>query len=86
MYEDQVMPAAHKAQIATRVGDLDQQIAQQDATIQTLERRLAAVSGSLHRFSCSELRKELAMETELSAALEERGTLLYDRNFVLRQA
>ena len=86
MHDEQVLPAGHKAQIASRVRELDQQIARQDATIQTLERRLAAVSGSLHRFSCSELRKELAMETELSAALEERGTLLYDRNFVLRQA
>ena len=86
MHEGQVVPATHTAQIGTRVGDLDLQIAQQDATIQTLERRLTAVSGSLHPFSFSELRTELAMETELAAAREERGTLLYDRSFVLRQA
>ena len=86
MHDEQVLPTGHKAQIAPRVGDLDQQIAWQDETIQTLERRLAAVSGSLHRFSFSELRKELAIETELAAAREQRGTLLYDRDFVLRQA
>ena len=40
MDEDYQVLAEQAVRLATRIGDFDQQIAQQDATIQTIERRL----------------------------------------------
>lgn len=82
MNQEQPRSAAETARTATPTGDLEQQIAAQDATIETLERRLSASVYPRSGFSFARLDEELSMETELSAAREKRGTLLYDRDFV----
>ena len=74
--------AAETVRATALTGDLEQQIAVQDAAIQTLERRLLARGYPRSRFSFGRLDEDLSMETELSAAREKRGTLLYDREFV----
>ena len=81
MDEEQPSSVAHQARVATRVEDLDRQIAQQDVMIQTIERRLAVAAGPRDRFSFGARQHELALETELAAARDVRGALRYDRNF-----
>lgn len=82
MSQEQRRSAAETARAAALTGDLEQQIAVQDAAIQTLERRLSARGYPRKRFSFGRLDEDLSMEMELSAAREKRGTLLYDRDFV----
>lgn len=55
-----------KAQIATRIGELDQQIAQRDANIMALAQQLSAARG----------KKQQPIQTQLAAAQEERNALL----------
>jgi peptidoglycan hydrolase CwlO-like protein len=81
MNEEQPSSVAHQARVATRVEDLDRQIAQQNVMIQTIEQRLAVAAGPWDRFSFGARQKELALETELAAARDARGGLCYDRNF-----
>ena len=81
MDEEQPSSVAHQARVATRVEDLDRQIAEQDVMIQTIERRLAVAAGPRDRFSFGARQHELALETELAAARDARGGLCYDRNF-----
>ncbi len=82
MNQEHPRSAAEAARTAALTRDLEQQIAVQDAVIQTLERRLLGRANPRSSFSFARLDEDLSMETELSAAREKRGTLLYDRDFV----
>jgi hypothetical protein len=73
--------AAQAARSAMGRGDLDEQIAQQDATIHVIERRLVVASAPRSRLSLSALHNELSITQELAAARDERGAMLYDRQF-----
>jgi len=75
MNEEQSLSAAQKAQSATRIGELDQQIAQRDTSIQTLQQQLAGAKG----------RKREPIETQLSALREERTALLQEANTLRAQ-
>ena len=82
MTDEARLSTTHKAELTARSGDLDQQIAAQDARIQTLAERLVGASGPRQQFSFTALHNELAIEQDLAAARDARGSLLYDRRFV----
>ena len=82
MNDEARLSTTPKAEIPARSGDLDQQIAAQDARIQTLAERLVGASSPRQQFSFTALHNELALEQDLAAARDERGSLLYDRSFV----
>ena len=82
MNEDQAWSATQEARIGTRSSDLADRIAEQDLTIQTIERRLTVAAMPQERFSFSGLVKELSIETELSMAREVRGSLLHDQKLL----
>ena len=75
------MAGEQAAWVAPATRDFDQQIAQQDATIHAIEQRLVVASEPRPRFTLSALHNELAIEQELATARDERGALLYDRDF-----
>jgi len=62
--------AAEKAQIATQISGLEQQVAQRDTAIRSLEQQVSIAKG----------RKREPLEAQLSAAREERTALIQEAN------
>ena len=62
--------AAEKAQIATQISALEQQVVQQDVAIRNLEQQISTVKG----------RKREPLEAQLSAAREERTATIQEAN------
>lgn len=75
MSEEQNISAVQKAQIATRIGSVDQQIAQRETALRTLEQQRAAARG----------RKQAQFDTQISALREERAALLEETNTLRAQ-
>ena len=79
MHDQYVVTAAPVTEVGSRVGDINQQIAQQDVVIITIRQRLAVASLPRIRFSFRALFNQFSIEAELVAAREARGALLHDR-------
>lgn len=72
---DQLLSAAEKAQLATRIGQLDEQIAARDTTINTLQGRLPN----------AKKKDQDGMLAQIAAAREERSAILQEANTIRAQ-
>ena len=72
---DQPLSAAEKAQLATRIGQLDEQVAARDSTINTLQARLPN----------AKKKDQDGMLSQIAAAREERSAILQEANTLRAQ-